>query len=155
MIPNNYLECDKNYPHVSVVDHQQAGCPIFQHQLNWICSFYMTAAVGTTSAQIRSGTGSWCWEGLSNTVLGGRDLWCMSEPQTQRFSIFVQGPCPASAQSPVSARSILCTHWFTLVHWLLLCGWRWLDWLEAGNFFYHHYYSRQNTPVLSAKIILR
>ena len=25
MIPNNYLECDNNYPHVSVVDHQQSG----------------------------------------------------------------------------------------------------------------------------------
>ena len=91
--------------------------------------------------------------GLSNTVLGGRDLWWMSEPHTQRLSLFVLGPCPALAQSPVSARSILCTHWFTLVHWLLLCGWRWLDWLEAGNFFYHHYYSRQNTLVLSAKIL--
>ena len=28
------LNVTKNYPHVSVVDHQQAGCPIFQHQLN-------------------------------------------------------------------------------------------------------------------------
>ena len=52
--------------------------------------------------------------GLSNTVLGGRDLWWMSEPHTQRLSLFVLAwPWP-SLQSQLGLCSALTDlHWFT------------------------------------------